>query len=162
MAEPSHELLRGYLEAAVEAVYRESPVHFTAARAGLHGMAAVIRVDDDPPLRVWLAKGPPWTEYRADGEVEVSTSRTALNAFLTGEATIEEAIAGGQLAVRAAVGDLVAALGALNAWLHGALRAPSLPRIYAGYRGATNPQGEAIACRTDQKAANPATTNTGC
>jgi hypothetical protein len=125
-----------YLERALGLVAAEAPVHFAAARDHLGALALVIRVAGSPPLRLFLGTGPPWTAPGSDGDVEAALAPGDLAALLAGELTIEEAVGCDRLSIRGELDRVLPFLDALGAWLHGALRSPSLPHLHRQYLAA--------------------------
>jgi hypothetical protein len=134
VAETPGEELRAQLEEALSVVAAEAPAQFAAMRAQLGTRAALIRVGSSPALRVCVAHDPPWVERATDegarAAIELALSETALSRLLRGRSSIEEAILNESLSVRGEVADLLAFFEGLAAWLHGALRSPSLPTLH--------------------------------
>lgn len=135
MAEAAAPSLGQRLEEALALVAREAPAHFVVMRARLGDRTADVRVESEPPLHVSLTGAPPWVRADAPPTTEVdlhlSLSRATLARLLRGESTIEESILDETLAARGDVPALLAFFEALSAWLHGAMRAPSLPQLHA-------------------------------
>ena len=132
MVEPRIERFARHLTQALDLLQRDAPLHFATARASLADASAAIHIDGEPPLSVSLAASP-WLRWNAEGSVELRLGWADLMDLLRGESTFEEAIDGGKLCLRGAVGPLVQFMEALSAGLHGALRAPSLARAHLAY-----------------------------
>jgi hypothetical protein len=133
VADAPASLLGQRLEQALALVAREAPVHFAAMRARLGARTAGVRVGDEPPLHVSLVGAPPWVraEAPAPADLHLALTRATLARLLRGEASIEEAILDETLGARGEVPALLAFFEALSSWLHGAMRAPSLPQLHA-------------------------------
>ena len=125
-----------YVEASLKVLEREAPVHFAAVKSRLGGLTALIRVDDATPFRLDLASMP-WVGSAAVGDVDVGLSPVDIESLLTGALTIEEAITDDRLLVRGELDHVLDFLDALGAWLHGAIRAPSMPALSAKYLDST-------------------------
>jgi hypothetical protein len=121
-----------YVEESLKLLERETPVHFAAVKSRLGGLTALIRVDDAAPFRLDLATTP-WIGPAAEADVDVGLSPSDIEGLLTGALTIEEAITHDRLAVRGELDHVLDFLDALGAWLHGAIRAQSMPALSARY-----------------------------
>jgi hypothetical protein len=141
-----------YLAQALGLLRSESPVHFQATRQRLGGLAILIRIAGDVPVRVrlegevaatWVARADHVGGHAhvgaSDSGVEISTSRADLDGFLRGAFTLEEGLEANRLTVRGALDDVLAFLEALNAWLHGALRCPSFPSLHRRFLAGDRP-----------------------
>jgi hypothetical protein len=134
VAEPAPSTSLGQrLEQALALVAREAPAHFVTMCARLGPRTADVRIGDEPSLRVSLDREPPWVRDEGAGvpDLHLTLSRATLARLLRGETTIEEAILDETLGARGDVPAMLAFFDALAAWLHGAMRAPSLPRLHA-------------------------------
>jgi hypothetical protein len=121
------------LEQALELVAREAPGHFAVMRAQLGARTADVRVGDEPPLYVSLVSAP-WVRAAPavpELDLHLALSRATFARLLRGESSIEESILDETLGARGDVPALLAFFDALSSWLHGAMRAPSLPQLHA-------------------------------
>ncbi len=132
MAEQTSARFAEYLRRSLELLREHSPLHFHEARRALNGKSATIQIDGESALTVSLETAP-WLSARTDGEVRLSLGSPDLLKLLSGLTTIEQAIAEDRLRIRGRVEHLTDFLTALNAWLHGALRCPSLARLHRAY-----------------------------
>jgi hypothetical protein len=127
-----------YLARALDLLAVEAPSHFQAMRVRLGPLSLLIRIGAEAPVAVRLARPAPWVERRdsaahAQEHVDIAVSRSDLAGFLRGEFTIEEGLDQGRLAIRGDLDHVLACLDALAAWLHGAFRSPSFPRLHRRY-----------------------------
>jgi hypothetical protein len=122
-----------YLEASLEILGSEAPLHLAAIRDRLAGRSVVLRIGTAEPVRICLRGQPPFVHRGAEGEIQVGVSVRDLECFLRGQLTLEEAIETNRLTVRAQLDDLLPALDGLSAWLHGCLRSSSSPALHGRY-----------------------------
>jgi hypothetical protein len=118
------------LEEALAVVERESPLHHAEMARCLGPLAAVIRVGGDAPMRVSLAEGLPRVSARGDGQIHVALTEPVLERLLRGELTLDDGVVDGSISARGELEHVLAWFDALGAWLHGALRSPSLPHLH--------------------------------
>jgi hypothetical protein len=129
-----------YLRRSLRLLSRDSPFHFAAARRAAGGMAAVVHIDGEPPIAVQLER-PPFVARGDVGAVRVDVSLATLDALLSAEIAIDDAIDDESLRLRGEADALSDCLDALHAWVHGAMRCPSLGHLHARYvaRRSTGP-----------------------
>jgi hypothetical protein len=121
------------LETSLEALAKEAPAHFLAVERHLAGRSVTIAVGGAPPVRVQLQGAPPWVHPGAEGDVSVAIAQRDLDALVAGAITIEDALWSQRLSLRGRLDDVLAFMDGLTAWLHGALRAPSLSELHRAY-----------------------------
>lgn len=139
MAERRAELFFAYLQQALTLLSVETPLHFAAVRQRLGTRAVSIQIGNAEPSRLCLGHGPPWLTREVAADVEVSLSQADLDAFLRGQLTLEQGLEESRLAVRGKLDDVLSALEALQCWLHGALRSPSVPALHRLYLNGQDP-----------------------
>jgi hypothetical protein len=71
---------------------------------------------------------------RADAGVRISTSRRTVVDVLDGVLTLGDAVEGGRVGVRGSLDDVLRAHDALLAYVHAAVRAPSVPELVDSLR----------------------------
>jgi hypothetical protein len=98
----------------------------------MRGIAVCIQVGGSEAIRVQLDAAP-WVGPPAAAEVVAEISPDDLAAILGGEVTIEEALDREHLELCGALDDLLRFLDALAAWVHGAVRCPSMALLYQEY-----------------------------
>jgi hypothetical protein len=76
----------------------------------------------------------------ADASAEIRTSRRAILRVLDGEVTLADAVLAGAVSVRASLEALVRLNHGLAMYVHGAVRAPSFPRLLERFRRGRRPR----------------------
>jgi hypothetical protein len=93
-----------------------------------------LRVDDESfDVRVEAGMaivGPP----AGPATVTISTSRAAVRAVLSGQRTLADAVRADAVRARGPLRDLVAVLGALEAFVHGAVRSAAAERLHDDFQ----------------------------
>jgi hypothetical protein len=101
----------------------------------LSGVTVGLRVDDESfDVRVEDGKaivGPP----AGPATVRISTSRVAVRAVLSGQRTLADAVRADAVRARGPLRDLVAVLGALEAFVHGAVRSAAVEQLHDDFQG---------------------------
>lgn len=126
---------RDILEESLDRLRQEVPVAYLTLCSRLAPLEVRLRVDgDDVGLR-----------FREDGvildtpqrpAVEVTTSRESILALADGRHTLLSAVLADHLFLVGRLDDLLAVHDGLQAYLHGAVRAPSFPALLGRYRAA--------------------------
>ncbi len=99
------------------------------------GSATVRLAVDDETFDVRVERGAPRI-YPPDGmpTVLVRTTRAALKAVLAGRRTLADAVRADEVRAEGRLPDLVALLGALEAFVHGAVRCDKIARLYDDFQ----------------------------
>lgn len=125
-----------FLAESLALLEREAPEHLAAMRAHLGALAVTIDLRGAPEVRVCFTDPFPWVSVGAQGSIRVALGAATLDRFLLGALGIEEAVESGQLFVRGPFEAVLRLLDGFHAWLHGALRAPSMPALRRRFLGA--------------------------
>lgn len=124
-----------HLEAALAAVGAEVPDLHRAAATALGGRVVTAEVDGERVEIVGEGEAIAVREAVAEPAVSARTSRTTICEILAGRCTVLEALRSDALDLRGRIEDLLALEYALQLFVQGAVRAPSLPGILVSYRG---------------------------
>lgn len=90
---------------------------------------------DDEVFDVTVMQGEPRVcEPHGDALVTIATSRALVRDVLAGRCSVAEALRDDSLRARGALRDLVAALGALEAFVHGAVRCKAMPALFQEFQ----------------------------
>jgi hypothetical protein len=125
-----------FLAASLAALGQEVPAAFALLCRRLARREVRLRVDDDTVALRFLPGGVVMDPVPERPCVElVTTGRTVLDVLEARETLVSAALRD-RLQLRGALDDLLALHDGLLAYVHGAVRAPSLPRLLARYRAA--------------------------
>ena len=123
---------RRFLARSLERLAVEAPGHYRALASAVAPRQVVLRVDDEV-VGLVVAAASVVVAPALRPAVELRTDRTTLLALVRGGHLLE-AILDDRLFLRGAPADLVAFEAGLRCYLHGAVRAPSLPPLLDAYR----------------------------
>ena len=122
------------LERSLRHVATEAPAGHARLSELLQLVVVEIAADDTP----FVIGGPLKTLVRigtvAQVDVRVTTDRAAIAAVIDGRITLAVAVESGRVAVTGRLDDVVRAHDALVAYVHAAVRAPSVPALLAALR----------------------------
>lgn len=108
-------------------------MHFAELRRRLGARVVVVRIGEAPPISVCVEGAPPWVGSQANGTVSLALSEQDLRELLRGELALEDGVLSDRINLKGGVDHLLAFFDAVIAWLHGALRSPSLPLLQDRY-----------------------------
>jgi hypothetical protein len=131
MAEPVAELLRRSLEHLAA----EVPGSYQYLRTELGALVVEVDVDGEVfsvrgGVRLAVADG-----GASDAGARITTSRCAVLDVLDAGLALGDAVSAGRVDVHGSLDDVLRAHDALLAYVHGAVRAPSVPGLVDGLRG---------------------------
>ena len=132
-----------FLERCLDAIEKEAPVAYGRVVRGLGSRAVRVAIGDDVATLSMASGG---HEIARDAEVvrgsraqatgcavELIMTEAIIGCLLEGRRTILDAALDGDLVLRGSVDDLAALHDALVAFIHGAVRSPSTPRLLESY-----------------------------
>jgi hypothetical protein len=123
-----------FLERSLDAIEREAPVAYGLIVRALGRRAIVIAIGDDvATLSMASGSHAIARDGGARGAVELSLTEAIVRRLLEGRLTIVDAALAGDLVLRGAADDLAALHDALLAFIHGAVRSSSTPRLLESY-----------------------------
>jgi hypothetical protein len=133
----SSDLDRGpfwFLERCLDAIEREMPAAYRRIVGALGRRAVAIAIGDDlATLSIANGSHAISREPPAECAIELSLTEATIRRVLEGRCTIVDAAIAGDLVLRGAADDLAALHDALLAFIHGAVRSPSTPRLLEAY-----------------------------
>jgi hypothetical protein len=110
------------------------PMAFDEIARRLAGVTVRLAVDEET-FDVRVADGAPRVGPPVGvAGVEVTTSRAAVRAVLSGETTLAEAVRADRVRATGRLVDLVALLDALDAFVHGAVRSEGIEQLYDDFQ----------------------------
>jgi len=124
---------------ALEAMRREVPDCYRAARGVLAGRRARCRIEGETfvaafgPREITVSRAP----AAAGEDVDVNLSRRTILALIRNEQSLHAAVLRRDLEVRGTMANVSDLGRSMKAFLHGAVRSPSLPGIYARFERLT-------------------------
>jgi hypothetical protein len=125
----------GHLERCLDALEAEVPVAYGLVVRALAGRAIAIDIDGDRATlsiargRHALARG-----AGAGCAIELTLTEAVIGRLLDARCTVLSAVLGGEMVLRGAAEDLAGLHDALLAFVHGAVRSPTAPRLLESYR----------------------------
>ena len=123
-----------FLDASLAVLRRETPPAVRHLAEQLAGRAVCFEVEPAPfALRV-TADGHHLDPRVEDCPVSLGLARSVVLDLIAGKLTLPEAVMRERLRPRGRAADLGCFFDALTAYLEGAVRAPSFPRLYRAYR----------------------------
>jgi hypothetical protein len=129
VAEPQSVTLSEYVESSLEVLSRETPRQFAEFRAQLGAFVVSVSAGDTDSFVLDMSGRPPWVKPFHRAGVNLRLSHSAIRAFAAGELSLEAALDSGRASLDGDAGDVIRLMEALRAWLHGALRSPTLPTL---------------------------------
>jgi len=126
---------RGFLERSLACLSHEAPLAYARTCETLASRAIRADVDGEVvPVRFTRERARVLDEEPARAAVSLRTSRRAILDLLDARCTLVEAVLDDRFFLAGAPDDLVAFHDGFTAYLHGAVRSPSLPDLLAEYR----------------------------
>jgi hypothetical protein len=126
----------GYLARCLDALEAEVPVAYGRMARALAGRAVAIDIEGDRAM-LSMASGRHALSCDVDAgcAVELTLTEAVIGRLLDARCTVLDAVLGGEVVLRGAAEDLAALHDALLAFVHGAVRSPSAPRLLESYLG---------------------------
>jgi hypothetical protein len=130
----------GYLERCLDALEAEVPVAHGLVVRALTGRAVAIDIEGDR-VTLAMASGRHCLTRGVDAgcAVELALTEAVIGRLLDARCTVLDAVLGGEVVLRGAAEDLAALHDALLAFVHGAIRSPTAPRLLESYRDRAAP-----------------------
>ncbi len=111
------------------------PVAYGLVVRALAGRTIAIDIDgDSATLSIASARHALARSAGAGCAVELTLTEAAIDRLLDARCTVLDAVLGGEVILRGAAEDLAALHDALLAFVHGAVRSPTAPRLLESYR----------------------------
>lgn len=123
-----------FLERCLDAVENEVPAAYRRVVRALDRRAVAIAIGDElGTLSMAHGRHAIAPDASAECALELSMTEATIRCLLEGQLTIVDAAIAGDLVLRGAADDLAALHDALLAFIHGAVRSPSTPRLLEAY-----------------------------
>jgi hypothetical protein len=124
-----------FLEQSLAVLRREMPVAHRAFVDVLAGRRLRIEADGEERVVSFDASGLGWHGERERVDLAVSFDQAAMLDLVDGRMSLPSAVVNGPIKLRGAIETIERFDCALRAYVQGAVRCPSMPGLFSGYRG---------------------------
>jgi len=123
-----------FLERCLDAIETEAPLAYRRVACALGGRAIAINIGDGlATLSMASGRHRVARDAGSGCAVELTLTDAVIGRLLEGRCTVLDAVFAGDLVLRGSADDLAALHDALLAFIHGAVRSPSTPRLLESY-----------------------------
>jgi hypothetical protein len=126
---------------ALLALQREVPACHEAARRALVGKRARCRIDRESFVAIFGPREIAIVTSTVRADVNVTLSRRTILALVRNQRSLDSAVLAGDLRIQGAMEDVSRLGRSMTAFLHGAVRSPSMPGIYARFERLAEARG---------------------
>jgi hypothetical protein len=127
---------------ALEALRRDVPACYQAACRPLSGKRARCRIGAESFVASFGTRDSTIARAGDAAQVEVQLSRRAILALVRNQRSLHASVLSRELEVRGAIADVSDLGRSMKAFLHGAVRSPALPDIFARFERLAESNGE--------------------